>query len=353
MKLLRLFLSLILGLLTLVAPNFTKAADTGAGYSISKIKPPIEEANSESSFFDLVVYPGQEFVIQTYLKNYSQNETIIKSEPYTTFTNSHGEISYTAPLSEKKRDKSLKLPFASVAEIEDGPLVILKGNEEKVVSMKIKIPATAQNGVILGSWYFEKKEQATNQLEKENNTQMDNCFAYALAVKLTVNQEIAAPNLNLLTVEPALDNYRKVIHAQVQADQAAIVSELDFEGRITRKGKTDTLFNTQLIDRTMAPNSNFNIPFYLANQQLVAGEYTLYLTAKTTDKKWEKESWRWTKDFKVSKNNAEKINQAAINDPEPEKNYLKYILLAIIILLFFTILFMCLRNKSKLKVLRK
>lgn len=323
------------------------ADETASGYSLSKIEPEVTQVDQNSSFYDLLVSPGDEFVIQAQLTNRNQKETEIKSAAYTTFTNSHGEITYTAQQSKKKQDRSLKISFKDIAEVEGGEMVTLAGDESKVVSMKIKVPEDTPEGVILGSWYFEKEDQENPNKKKSEGIQIDNRFAYALAVKLTVQKEIEKPNLNLLKVKPALNNYRKVINANVQDDQPAIVSNLDFKGRITKKDSDDTLYNTQLTDRIMAPNSNFDVPFFLEEKQLEAGEYTLHLTATTKDKKWEEQSWTWKKDFKISREKAEQLNTKALNDPEPEKDYFKYILILIVILLLLIILFILIRNKRK------
>ncbi|MGG5370911.1 DUF916 and DUF3324 domain-containing protein [Enterococcus sp. AZ196] len=336
---------------TPAATAFAEEEGESAGYSVAKVAPTTPQVDEASSFYDLLVKPGDEIEIQAEVTNHSSSEAKIKMGDYTTYTNSNGEINYSAPLAKKKKDKSLKIPFSDIAEIKGASAETLSPGEKKVVAMKINVPQDAPEGVILGSWYFEKEDQASSDPKKEEKKKtginIENRFAYAMAVKLTVQKEIAAPNMNLLKVFPDLNNYQKVINANVQNDQPAIISNLNFTGKVTKKGSSRALITGQLKDRKMAPNSNFNVPFFLGKEPLKAGKYTLHLKATTTDSKWEKKTWQWTKDFTITREEADKLNEEAINDPEPEPNYLIYLLIAIIGLLVILLLVVLFRKKKE------
>lgn len=352
MKFLKQLIIPLLFLMALIPSTAFAAEGEGSGFSVSKVAPTSQQVKENSSFYDMLVSPGDSLAIQARLKNSSSEEMKIKVGAYTTFTNENGEINYTSAVSKKNQDKSLKIAFSDIATLGEDHSVTLAAGEEKVVSMDISVPADASDGVILGSWYFEKEGQddTTQSSESDSNIQINNRFGYAMAVKLTVNQELSKPNLNLLKVKPGLNNYRKVINANVQNDQAAIVSKLNFAGEITRKGESDVLYSDVMEDVIMAPNSNFNVPYFLGNKLLKAGEYTLNLTATTNDAKWSEETWKWTMDFTITENQANKLNKAAVNDPVEEEegpNYLLFILLGIIILLLLILLFILFRRKKK------
>ncbi|MGM0213540.1 DUF916 and DUF3324 domain-containing protein [Enterococcus sp. AZ109] len=328
---------------------FAQDSDPGeaAEFSATKIKPDAPQVDANSAFYDLLVQPGDTVTIQAELTNYSADENTIKMGNYTTFTNDNGEINYSAALPEDRQDESLELPFSAISSLMEGDTVTLAPGEKKVVSMGINVPQDAKNGVVLGSWYFEK-QTAENQApeQEEGGVVIDNRFAYAMAVKLTIQEEVASPNMNLLTVEPGLNNYQKVINAKVQNDQAAILSELAFTGEITRQGNDRVLLNQSLENRVMAPNSNYNVPFFFGERQLEPGDYTLHLQATTTDPKWEEQTWEWTEDFTITREQSNQINQAAVNDPEPEPNYLIYILIGIILLLILILIVVLFRKKQ-------
>lgn len=329
---------------------FAEENDSGeaAGFSVVKIEPGTPQVNRSSAFYDLLVQPGDNVTIQAELTNYTADENTIQMGNYTTFTNDNGEINYSAALPEDKQDDSLAIPFATISNFDEGETVRLAPGEKKTVSMDITVPEDAADGVILGSWYFERQaDDEQEDTEEQGGIKIDNRFAYAMAIKLTVQEEITTPNMNLLSVQPGLNNYQKVINATVQNDQAAIISDLSFVGEITRQGSERVLLNESSENRKMAPNSNFNLPFFFGERQLEPGDYTLYLTATTNDPKWEEQTWEWTENFSITREQADQLNQEAINDPEPEPNYLIYILIGIIALLILILLIVLFKRKRE------
>lgn len=348
------FKKIIIGLAVLLlgaTPILAIAAENdpgeAAGFSVNKIEPTSPQIDRTSAFYDLLVQPGDEVTIQAELTNFSNEESIVQMGNYTTFTNDNGEINYSADLPEDRQDESLDVPFSSISSLTDGDTVTLAPGDKKVVSMAITVPQDVPNGVILGSWYFEKQEAEEPETDDEQGgIQIDNRFAYAMAVKLTVQEEIASPNMNLLGVEPGLNNYKKVINAKIQNDQPAIISNLSLVGEITRRGNDRVLLNESLENRIMAPNSNYNVPFFYGERQLEPGDYTLHLTATTTDPKWEEQTWEWSEDFTITREQANQINEEAVNDPEPEPNYLMYILIGIIVVLVLILIFVLFRRKK-------
>lgn len=322
-----------------------------AGYSVAKITPDVPQVNESSVFYDLLVKPGEDFTIQAELNNHGSENVTVGMSAFTTYTNDNGEINYSAALPEENQDESLEIAFTEIAELKEDNPVTLRAGEKKLVSMTISVPKEAADGVILGSWYFERETETKERQEPSSGITIENRFAYAMAVKLTVQQEIETPNLNLLSAAPGLNNYRKVINANVQNDQPAIVSDLDFEGRITKKGSDRTLYSGNLTNRQMAPNSNFNVPFFLEQAQLAPGDYTLHLTAVTKDEKWAEKTWEWTEDFTITREEAQKLNKEAINDPEPEpeSNLVIYVLIAIIAILAVFLFIVLMRRKKERK----
>lgn len=287
--------------------------NSSIGYSVQKISPE-NELNSSSSFYDLSVKPGEEFTIEAKLVNPSDEEITIESQFFTTSTNQNGEISYTSEV--EKPDKSLKYKFSNIGEITASDIkTTISPNSDKIISATITVPKDVPDGVILGSWYFEKLGQAEKDKDDEGIV-IKNKYSYAMAVKLTVNKEIEEPNLNLLNVTVGLNNYRKVINANIQNNKPAIVSNIEISAEVMKKGTFDVLYKNNAKNMIMAPNSNFPFPIFLSEQQMKAGDYTLKMTAITDDPKWESKTWEWTKDFTITSDKVKKINDGAINDPE-------------------------------------
>ena len=325
------------------ADNTTSNA--GVGYSVQKVAPE-NEVNAASSFYDLAVKPGEKRTIKAKLVNPSDDEITIQSTLYTASTNQNGEISYASQPEEF--DDSLKIKLTDIAEITASDVKsVVKPNSEKIISVTIQVPKEAPDGVILGSWYFEKLGQGEAD-KKDKGIVIKNKYSYAMAIKLTVNKEIDKPNLNLLSVTTGLNNYRKVINGNVQNDQPAIVSNLSITAQVMKKGQYDVLYENSAENMIMAPNSNFPFPVFLGEKQLQAGDYTMKMTAKTVDPKWDAKTWEWQQDFTIVSKEAKELNEQAINDPKAPTPWWVYALIILgIAFIIGLILLLLLRRKAK------
>lgn len=319
--------------------------NAGVGYSVQKVSPE-NEVDSSSSYYDLLVTPGETRTIEAKLINPSDEEITIESSIFAASTNSNGEINYTSEPDEF--DKSLTYKLSDIAEIAASDIkTTLAPNSEETISLTIEVPEDMEEGVILGSWYFEKLgQEAESDDEDETGIVINNKYTYAMAIKLTVNEEIADPNLNLLNVTTGLNNYHKVINANLQNDQAAIVSNLTISAQIFRKGQYDVLYENEAEQVIMAPNSNFAFPIYLGDAAMVAGDYTLKLTATSDDPKWESETWEWTQDFTITSDEANRINEEAINDDTKTTNWMLYIVIALSILVIILLIVLLLKKRK-------
>ncbi len=343
---------IVYAMLLLLTGTYVQAEEnpnTAIQYSVNKI-PSDKEPDPSNSYFDLVVKPGETIELQAKIYNAQSEDIEVQQAAYTSFTNQNGEISYATKIDEKKLDESLKVKFSSIAQV--GKTVIVPANNEQIVPLVIHVPKNAQNGVILGSWYFEQTDQ--NKDQKDNGISIKNKYSYAIGVKMTVNQEIPSPNLHLKSVKPSLNNYQKVINANIQNDQPAILSKLTIHASVTKKGSKKVLYENDKGTVTMAPNSNFDYPLFLGAEQLKAGEYTLHLKAKTADPKWPPKTWEWDKVFTISSEKAKKLNNQAINDEKPPISIWWYVaggssLLLVVIVLSFLVASR--RYKRKLQLL--
>lgn len=284
-------------------------------YSVQKISPE-GEVDPSSSFYDLAVKPGDKRTIEARIINTSSEAITVESALFAAYTNDNGEISYTSQAEEY--DRSLRYKFNELAAIQASDIKAeIPAKGEKIVKTVIEVPEEAEDGVILGSWYFEKVGQEQEQ-EEGSGIQINNKYSYALAVKLTVNQEIAEPNLNLTGITKGLNNYKKAYFAQLQNDRPAILSELTIEAQVFKKGSYEVLYENTSEGLIMAPNSQFAFPVFLGQEAMQAGDYTMKLKVTTDDSKWDSKTWEWTEDFTVTADEARKHNKAAINDPETE-----------------------------------
>jgi hypothetical protein len=331
---------MIIGASSIVAPV---SADDAISFGVQKSNEG-DSKGDNSSYFDLTVKPGDELTLETNIFSKSKKAIVVDSKIFTAYTNSNGIIDYTSKA--KKYDKSLKTKLSDIAEIHASDLKAeVQPEQRRTVKADIKVPDTAPDGVILGSWYFTLAED-----EKDAETKgISNRYAYSIGIKLTVNQEIDKPNLNLTSVTTGVHDYQKAFFANFQNDQRAILSNLEITAKVTKRGSYDVLYENHTEGVSMAPNSNYAYPVKLGKDLMKPGEYTMRVKATTTDPKWAEKTWTWDMDFTVLKKDVDEANKAAIRDPKPNPFpwLLLIIVVAIALLLIFFIFLLWKRRKKK------
>ncbi|WP_332406672.1 DUF916 and DUF3324 domain-containing protein [Pseudolactococcus laudensis] len=344
-------ITLVLALLTIgqvFTGEIASYAATQGDYSVQKVSPESGEIKEDSSYYDLKMAPGETKTIEAKIFNKGSEEITVKDQVFSSFTNANGQIDYTKQAD--KYDKSLKIKLNDIAKVKASDInAKIPPSGEMTVSVDITVPEDAQPGVILGSWHFEKEGQVDENGKKEGVT-INSKYAYALAIKITVDKEVEKPNLNLLNVSIGVVNYKKAFLAELQNDMPAITGKVTVEAKVTAKGKFDTLYENKLESLTFAPNSNYKFPVFLGTDQFTAGEYTYRIKATTDDPKWPSKTWEWNKDFTVLPDEAKKINSQAINDPRPEKLPI-WVFIAIgglvLLILLLLVLFILSRKRRK------
>ncbi|MGM0240200.1 DUF916 and DUF3324 domain-containing protein [Enterococcus sp. AZ103] len=346
-----LFVNLLAFLLFFIGGSIVTVASTqnaGVGYSVQKISPEGAQVSEASSYYDLLVTPGETRTIQARIQNSEAEEISVHSDIFTTYTNANGEISYTSQ--PEKYDSSLKFKVSDFSTIVASDIdATIAPNSSEVVTVEIKIPDNIPDGVYLGSWYFLRDGQDETTSSSEGIS-INNMYSYAMAIKLTVNKEIEAPNMNLLNITTGLNNYRKVINANLQNDQAAVLSNLTVSAEVMKRGEYEVLYSNEISGLIMAPNSNYSFPVFYNDKPMEAGRYTMNVKATTTDPKWAEKTWEWTEDFTITENEVREYSSKAINDPEVEESnwtWLIILLIVILIILLLILLFVLYRRKKK------
>jgi|GEM_PF-601265 len=337
-----------------IFPVNVKAQDSTA-YTIQKI-PSGNEIVETSSFFDLLLEANQKKTIQVLVRNTSSREITVKNQIFTAFTNENGEIDYTR--NPPEFDRSLKTKMSDIAQVKASDiLAVIPVGQERVVSADIQVPADVSSGVILGSWHFQEEKPAEEEESASQGVRVNSHYAYSLAIKITIDKEASKPTLNLLGITTGMVNYRKAFLAQLQNETPALLTRVKIEGRVTKKGEFDTLYEHTFERADFAPNSNFNFPVFLGEDQIKAGEYTYRIRAVTQDIKegFTGQSWEWNQDFTVLPQEAAQVNSSSINDGMPPTpslmDYLKQYWwiagIAVSMLIFFFILLFKRRKKDE------
>ncbi|GGC91140.1 DUF916 and DUF3324 domain-containing protein [Enterococcus wangshanyuanii] len=333
---------IILGLLFIVnfstAEVFAAEEANGAGFSYSINYP--ENQIEETGYYKLKMTPGQEQTVSMTLTNPSSEDIKIDVALTGAKTNRNGVIEYS-PV-EIKNDPSLKFPFEDLVTGEK--TVEVPAGKTVDYEMKIKMPETSFDGVILGGIYMIKQD--TEKEKKTNGSIVLNKYAYAIAMVLTETDTKLDKELKLNSVSAGQSNYRNTIFVNVSNVVADYVDDLMMEVQITKQGSETVLYETKKEEMRMAPNTYLEFPVSMNGEEMVAGKYTAKILASSEGYKKE-----WTKDFEITKDEAGKYNERDVGLVQEKGIDWKIIaaivggVLAVIIILF--VLIYSLRKKKK------
>ena len=299
---------------------------------------PENQIDKNLTYFDLKMEPRQKQTISLTLRNHSDKESNFTIEPHTADTNRNGVIDYSKKL--EKKDISMKYSFEEL--ITGETKHTLQPNEEKKVEFTIQMPEESYDGIVLGGFYIHKQADNADK-EEEKSVQIKNDYSYVIGAKLTVTSKEVEPKLELNEVKPNLENYRTVVTANLQNTEAVIVSGLNVDAKVYKKGSDSVLHETKKDGMSMAPNSNFNLAINWDNQELEPGKYHLKLAAKDKMDR----TWEFEKDFEIKGKEAKSLNKEAVELKDDNMKW--YIIIGACVLLIATLLIVLIIMMKKIK----
>lgn len=333
-KILTTMLMLIISLISLPAVS---KADTMA-YSV-KADIPENQIDKAKTYFDLKMTPGQKQEISLTVHNSGDKEISVFITPNNATTNQNGVIDYSEE--KAKIDSSLKIPLTSL--ISGKQEVKLNAGETKQAVFTIKMPENEYTGDIIGGFYIQKKTDDV-EAKKDESVQIKNQYSYVIGIRLNETDTAVTPKLKLNQIEPALQNYRTAVTANLQNTEATIINDLDVNANVTKQNSTTVLHETNKKGLSMAPNSNFDYPINWDNEPLNPGKYTAHIKAKSGE-----EEWSFDKNFEIKAEASKKLNKEAVEVAKPQPNWLLIITVSIgsIILIGGLLIFLIIRNEKK------
>lgn len=325
-------LVMALGLLSWLNCQPAQAANTGAGFTVQMVKNSRQRA-ATTGYFDLKVAPGQTGQVQMRVVNLTKQALHLQVHANTGYTTGNGIEAYdkvtlgslsTAPYQLKsifKVPTSITVPAAGA----------------KVLTVPYQLPTKAFNGVLEGAFYFLNQATGETQATNQKGFQLHN--RYALALGMVLRESDAShvkPALKLTGITTGSDQqaqFSPAVGAKLVNSQPQLLTHLKIDGRIyDQNGQLK--FKTVRQNLGMAPNSNFTYLINTGNKRLAAGQYKLRLVATAKHQRWV-----FTRTFKVSKAQADKVNQQVPRD----WHWLWWVLLALAILLIILLLWLVYR----------
>lgn len=338
-KTLWMLMGLFIGCMLLLLSE-TIQAQENVDFSVRAILPE-NQRDTNQTYYDLRVEPGQEQELETVLYNRSNEEITVIVSLNNATTNSNGLIVYNESVN---TDPNVINQLTDLAEVRENEVTIQAGETVSVIT-DLNIPNEDFDGVILGGLHFQKKLTDTEE-ENTEGVSLSNEYAYVIGVQLTQNDEEVIPELSLMHVEATLFNYRTAVVAQIQNNAPVIINHLTLSADVYRDDVLER--STEMESVSMAPNSTMDFIVDWDNQLLEAGEYRVEIQALHSDGEW-----IWSEEFTISEEAQEVVNEEAVMLAEEanvvvesQQNHLLYgIIILLVVLLIGMLLYIIKGNR--------
>ncbi|WP_348921150.1 DUF916 and DUF3324 domain-containing protein [Enterococcus rotai] len=303
---------------------------------------PENQKDEKVGYYDLLVHPGEKQVVHMKLSNTSNQPMKVAITISSAKTNGNG-VAIFSP-SDIPKDSSLKYDLSKIM---TGPKdVLLAPNSQTIVDLAIEVPEKVFEGYIAGG--IQLKPVLKEETSKKDEQVVLNKFAFVIGVLLSESEiKNIKPELKLNDVSVKLKDTSYTLFANFSNTKSVFAEELTATIKLKKKGDKKALLEVSKENLRMAPNSIMELPIFLEGQKVTAGEYTADI--KMTTKK-SGESWHWTNNFTFSKIEAEQINKQESLQKESPRNYWRWIIGIVVILLVISSLFLLyLKKKTPIK----
>ncbi len=302
---------------------------------------PTNQIDKKQTYFDLKMAPGKTETIYVNVSNTTSNKITVEMAINSATTNDNGVIDYSE--TDKKPDKSLKYNLKNLVQCDKE--ISLEPKESKKVPIKVTMPTTAYDGIILGGISFQQKETevSTKEEAEKDSSMVKNRYAYVIGLKLTETTTKVTPDMKLTGIQPGQYNYANYVKVNLQNPTATMITNLKIDGKVYKENSEKVLHETKKENLSMAPNSNFNYQIDWEDQAFQAGTYRLEMTATDGE-----HSWKWEEKFTIDQKDAQKYNDRAVG-LEKDYTWLYVLLGAIGLLLLLLLVFLLGRRSSKKK----
>ncbi|MFF2459738.1 DUF916 and DUF3324 domain-containing protein [Peribacillus simplex] len=335
------FILLLVSCLSIIFTfSILKASAAEFNFAVETVIPK-NQVDKKKTYFDLMMKPGQKQVLEINLRNDTENDVNINPLIHSATTNLNGVVEYGE--NDIESDSTLLYKMEDIVKTEEEIIIPAKGNYK--VKMDVVMPKEDLDGVLAGGIILQEKTEGTGDKQKENENNkglsIENEFAYVVAILLRENENEVKPEIQLNDVFPDQINARNVINANIQNIMPMYMNQMTVKAKVTKKGDSQVMYESNKEGMQMAPNSNFDYPISLHGERLEAGEYTLEMTAASMG-----EEWHWKRNFKIDGGLAKKLNDSDVSI-QKDYTWLYVIIGGIVILLALILCVIFMRRKKK------
>lgn len=306
----KIMISFILLLTTLVnaLPVAAHADEGNVGFSVQAILPE-NQVNSEVTYFDMRMEPGQKQTIQMEIVNDSVEDVTFNVNVNQAYTNENGFIDYDKPKAEEPFDESLKYKIDEIFTYDKE--VMVPGGETKLVDLEIAMPDESFDGEILAGVQVLKDPSRG----KDTTGQITNVFAYVTGLRLTMTDTEVQRELKVTGVHADAAFGKSAVVATVVNPTMTAIGKLDYQGVVYQKGNkegTSETFEYVGKEMSMAPNSVYDFAIDLGKKAMKPGDYIVEL--KVNDAKGN--IWEFAEEFTITAKKAEEVNKIVLPETD-------------------------------------
>ncbi|MDR2832550.1 MAG: DUF916 and DUF3324 domain-containing protein [Streptococcaceae bacterium] len=341
------------------------SANDQIGFSVNAILPK-NQANPDSSYFDLLMTPGQKQTVQVQLGNSSNQEVIVEIASASATTNINGVVEYSP--NDIKADARLKFDAAKL--ITPPKEIKLPPMKTIVVDIPVQMPNESFKGVIAGGLTFKKKADST-QVSQEKGVSVNNLYQFVVGILMRQEKGDISPDLVMNSVGPGQVNYRNVINANLQNKAMGYLNDMKVEAVIQGVDNKALKYTFANENMKMAPNTNFDLPIPVSkqgalgdgefSQPLEPGKYEVSMIVygqldkagqyKVKNLKGEEVSfrykWTFTGDFTIAGAKAAELNAKDVTIKKDNSWIMWAIIIGLLALIVFLLLFLLFKKRKK------
>ncbi|HGS8667743.1 DUF916 and DUF3324 domain-containing protein [Enterococcus faecalis] len=334
---------LVLGIATL-SPSTTfaednpaqkKSAETNVDFSVKAIQPDTQ-VDKNISFFYPALQPGEKQELRLQISNTSESKLSLDIDFIDATTGINGNIDYNQK--NAKLDESLDYPLSDIVKVSDNTLTLEK-KETKTITVSVTPKNESFSGVKLGAIRVLK------HLDKKKQTGIVTNYGYTIGLLATEDKRAfnVGGDLVYKQTEAKIFNGRKTASTMLQNPKPYVIQNLKMTSTLYKKGEKEAYGKKNLENMSIAPNSSFEFPIDLGLKDLEPGTYRVEIHGEN-----DQDSWDWTKEFKVSQKDADKINKdAAYKLTLPKIYYYSLTALLVFTILIFVAQFILVVQERK------
>lgn len=291
-------------------------ADNQVSFDAQAILP--ENQQSQASYYDLKVQPGETQDLTLQLRNTTADPITVVVAANDATTNKNGTIDYSNQKATLMGGPTFKEMISATQKVQLAAFATQK------VTFHLTIPQEGFVGTVLGGFYCY--EATTDKADQQAGVTLQNKFAYTIGVKLKCTNDEVAPEFALETVEPGLDNGYLTLFTELSNAAPVLKSRIKLHATLSKKGQPPL----ETFDRrvSFAPRSRFQLAFDLKNKPLQKGNYQMQISLTDETGK----TWQLQKSFKIEGKD-EALNQEAVEVEEQSPPIFVYLLIISVIII--------------------